>query len=149
MKQFLPLLFFVFAGCWQGIPDKQLPANTVRLDTITDDTAEEEAFICKMPMVGGAQFPGGAVAWQQFLAQNLVYPQAAIDKEIQGTVVVKFIVEEDGSLTDVEAIKGPMELRQSAILVIKRSPEWTPETQNGKKVRSYKMQPIIFRLEEE
>lgn len=148
MKQFLPLLLIVFAGCWQGIPDKQQPVDAVKLETIADTTGEE-AFICKMPMVDGAQFPGGAVAWQQFLAQNLVYPQEAVDKEIQGTVVVKFIVEEDGSLTNVEAIKGPMELRQSAMLVIKRSPDWTPETQNGKKVRSYKMQPIIFRLEEE
>jgi protein TonB len=145
MKQFLPLLLFVFAGCWQGIPDKQLPANAVKLDSITS-TPAEEPFVCE---VGDTQFPGGPVAWQQFLAQNLVYPKAAIVKEIQGTVVVRFIVEEDGSLTNVEAIKGPMELRQSAMLVIKRSPKWTPEIQNGKNVRSYKTQPIIFRLEEE
>ena len=146
MKQFLPILLFVFAGCWQGIPDKQLPANAVKLDSITSTPQMKEFTDCE---VSGTQFPGGQVAWQQFLAQNLVYPQEAIDKEIQGTVVVRFVVEEDGSLTNVEAIKGPMELRQSAMLVIKRSPNWTPEIENGKNIRSYKMQPIIFRLEEE
>lgn len=146
MKQFLPLLLFVFAGCWQGIPDKQLPANAVKLDSITS-TPEADPFMYEVD--GGGEFPGGVAAWQQFITKNLVYPQIAIDKEIQGTVVVKFIVEEDGSLTDVEAISGPMELRQSAMLVIKRSPEWTPAIQNGKNVKSYKTQPIIFRLEEE
>jgi protein TonB len=145
MKQFLPLLLFVCTGCWQGIPDTQLPANAVKLDTFTSCPTFEE-FGCQ---VGGAEFPGGAMAWQKFLTQNLVYPQIAIDKEIQGTVVVRFIVEKDGSLTDVEAIKGPMELRQSAMLVIKRSPDWTPGIENGNKVRSFKMQPIVFRLEEE
>ena len=147
MKQFLPFLLLIFlnAGCRQNVPDKQLPANAVKLDSITSTPAEEE-FGCQ---VGDAQFPGGLQAWQKFLAQNLVYPQSAIDKEIQGTVVVRFIVEKDGSLTDVEAIKGPMELRQSAMLVIKRSPKWTPEIENGNNVRSYKIQPILFRLEEE
>lgn len=128
------------------MPDKQLPVNAVKLDTITS-TPAVEAIICRVPIE--AEFPGGGVAWQKFLAQNLVYPQSAIDKEIQGTVIVKFVVEKDGSLTDVEAIKGHMELRQSAMLVIKRSPKWIPEIQNGNNVRSYKMQPIMFRLEEE
>jgi protein TonB len=146
MKQFLPLLLFVCTGCWQGIPDKQLPANAVKPDSINNTPVVEE-FGCQVPI--GAEFPGGAMAWQKFLTQNLVYPQIAIDKEIQGTVVVRFIVEKDGSLTDVEAIKGPMELRQSAMLVIKRSPDWTPGIENGNKVRSFKMQPIVFRLEEE
>jgi len=96
-----------------------------------------------------SEYPGGASAWQRYLNKNLRYPQDAIDNEIQGTVVVQFIVDKAGAVSDVEAISGPNELRAEAVRVIKKSGTWTPAVQNGRQVKSYKKQPITFRLESE
>jgi protein TonB len=94
-----------------------------------------------------SEYPGGAAAWQRYLNRNLRYPQDAIDNEIQGTVVVQFIVDKEGMVSDVESISGPKELRDEAVRVIKKSGKWTPAVQNGRQVKSYKKQPIVFRLE--
>lgn len=96
-----------------------------------------------------SEYPGGAAAWQRYLNRNLRYPQEAIDNEIQGPVVVQFIVDKEGNVSDVEAISGPQELRAEAVRVIKKSGKWTPAVQNGRQVKSYKKQPIVFRLESE
>ena len=96
-----------------------------------------------------SDYPGGASAWQRYLNKNLRYPQDAIDNEIQGTVVVQFIVDKQGMVSDVEAISGPQQLRDEAVRVIKKSGQWTPAVQNGRQVKSYKKQPIVFRLETE
>jgi len=94
-----------------------------------------------------SDYPGGQGAWLRYLQKNLQYPQDAIDNEIQGTVTVQFIVDKEGAVSDVEAISGPNELRTEAIRVIKKSGKWEPAVQNGRKVKSYKKQPITFRLE--
>lgn len=96
-----------------------------------------------------SEYPGGAAAWQRYLNRNLRYPQEAIDNEVQGAVVVQFIVDKEGNVSDVEAISGPQELRGEAVRVIKKSGKWTPAVQNGRQVKSYKKQPIVFRLESE
>jgi protein TonB len=96
-----------------------------------------------------SEYPGGAAAWQRYLNRNLRYPQEAIDNEVQGAVVVQFIVDKEGNVSDVEAISGPQELRSEAVRVIKKSGKWTPAVQNGRQVKSYKKQPIVFRLETE
>jgi len=95
-----------------------------------------------------SEYPGGAAAWQRFLNKNLRFSQEAIDNEIQGAVVVQFIVDQEGNVSNVEAISGPEELRAEAVRVIKKSGQWTPAIQNGRKVKSYKRQPIIFRLQD-
>jgi protein TonB len=95
-----------------------------------------------------SEYPGGSAAWQRYLNRNLRYPQDAIDNEIQGAVVVQFIVDKEGNVSEVEAISGPNELRDEAVRVIKKSGKWTPAVQNGRQVKSYKKQPIVFRLEE-
>ena len=96
-----------------------------------------------------SSYTGGAAAWQRYLIKTLRYPQEAQDNEIQGTVVVQFIVDKAGMVSDVEAISGPKELRDEAVRVIKKSGQWTPAVQNGRQVKSYKKQPIQFRLETE
>jgi len=92
-----------------------------------------------------SEYPGGMPAWQRFLNRNLHFPPV---EDVQGTVVVQFIVDKDGSVSEVEAMSGPDELRAEAVRVIKKSGKWTPAIQNGHQVRSVKKQPIIFRLEE-
>lgn len=96
-----------------------------------------------------SDYPGGTSAWARYLNKSLRYPQEAIDNEIQGTVVVQFIVDKEGNVSDVEAVSGPNELRDEAVRVIKKSGKWTPAIQNGRQVKSYKKQPIVFRLETE
>jgi len=96
-----------------------------------------------------SEYPGGAAAWQRYLLKTLRYPQEAQDNEIQGTVVVQFIVDKGGNVSDVEAIAGPKDLRDEAVRVIKKSGQWTPAVQNGRQVKSYKKQPIVFKLETE
>jgi len=96
-----------------------------------------------------SSYPGGNAAWQRYLNKSLRYPQEAIDNEIQGAIIVQFIVDKEGNVSDVEAISGPNELREEAVRVIKKSGKWTPAVQNGRQVKSYKKQPIVFRLETE
>ena len=94
-----------------------------------------------------SEFPGGPSAWLQFLNTHMKYPKKAVKKEIQGTVVLQFIVGKDGSISNAEAISGDPILQEEALRVIKKSPKWIPASQDGKLVKSYKKQPIIFRLE--
>lgn len=94
-------------------------------------------------------YPGGPKAWARFLNKTLVYPEKAVINETQGTVLVGFVVDTDGAISRVEAISGPEELTQEAIRVIKKSGKWTPAIQNGRTVKSYKKQPLSFRLAEE
>jgi protein TonB len=93
-----------------------------------------------------SQYPGGAAAWLRFLNKNLRYPDDALNNNIQGTVMVQFIVDKLGDVSDVEIVSGPDQggLREEAIRVIKRSGQWLPAIQNGAKVKSYKRQPVIF-----
>jgi len=93
-------------------------------------------------------YPGGLPAWQRYLNKNLRYPDEAQNNEIQGAVVVQFIVDKDGNVSDVQAVSGPEQggLREEAVRVIKKSGKWTPAIQNGRQVKSYKKQPITFKL---
>ena len=96
-----------------------------------------------------SEYPGGAAAWLRYLNKNFRYPDDAVNNEIQGTVVVQFIVDKEGNVSDVAAISGPENggLREEAVRVIKKSGKWTPAVQNGRQVKSYKKQPIVFKLE--
>ncbi|HVV03828.1 MAG TPA: energy transducer TonB [Puia sp.] len=102
-------------------------------DTKVYETVEIESY-----------YPGGVESWKRFLLKNFRVPD-----EVSGTVIVKFIVDKEGNVSDVEAISGPDELKTEAVRVIKKSGKWTPAIQNGRKVNSYKKQPIIVRLENE
>ena len=96
-----------------------------------------------------SEYPGGMIAWQRFLTRNLRIPQVAIDNRINGTVIVQFVVDREGNVSNVIALSGPEELRDEAVRVIKRSGKWKPAMQNGNYVPSYKKQPIVVRIEEE
>ena len=119
-----------------------------KITDTTTVTAPDEGFdnITFTRVEVEATFPGGKPAWKDYLQRNIRYPARAIDKKIEGAVMVQFIVCQDGTLCDIEAISGPEELRQTAVDLIKKTPNWIPAQQNGKVVRSYKKQQIIFRL---
>jgi TonB family protein len=92
-------------------------------------------------------FPGGNKAWANFLGTNLVYPKKAVRKRIEGTVLLQFIVDKDGAVSDLRALSGDPLLAEAALKAMAESPRWKPAMQNGKLVKSYKKQPIVFKLE--
>ena len=95
------------------------------------------------------KFAAGTKAFWKFLETNVKYPAADRENNIQGKVFVKFIVEPDGKLTDVTAVRGPSEtLKTEAVRVMKMSPKWKPGIQGGKKVRTEYVVPINFTITE-
>ncbi len=67
-------------------------------------------------------------------------------QEIQGTVVVQFVIETDGTVSNIVAISGPVALRDNAVHLIMKSPKWKPAMNGGKNVRSLIKQPIVYLL---
>ncbi|MBQ5533597.1 MAG: energy transducer TonB, partial [Bacteroidales bacterium] len=93
------------------------------------------------------EYPGGEEAMYKFLSDNLVYPKAAREKGIQGKVIVEFVVEKNGKISNVKAVKSVSpELDAEAIRVVSKMPKWKPGVQRGEKVRSRWRLPIHFQL---
>lgn len=93
-------------------------------------------------------FPGGEAARIEFLRNNIKYPQMARESGIQGTVYVTFVVEPDGSVTDVRVLRGiGGGCDEEAVRVIKMMPKWNPGLQRGKPVRVQFNMPIKFTLQ--
>ncbi len=122
-------------------------ATTEKIDSTIKDQTLDDGMICGIGP--DAEYKGGMTAWRKFLRRSLIYPEKALAQKIQGTVMVQFIIDKEGNVGDVVAINGPEELRPSAIAVIKKSGKWTPALQNGRYVKSYKKQPITFKLLDE
>lgn len=94
-----------------------------------------------------AMFPGGMGAFGHYLGNNIRYPQEAREKRLQGKVLVSFIVEKDGSLSDVRALRDiGGGLGDEAVRVIEKSPKWSPGIQNGNLVRQRVTTPVSFTL---
>lgn len=94
-----------------------------------------------------AGFPGGDAAWRNYLQKNLNTEVPADNGAGEGTytVIVKFVVSKDGSLSQIECETDPgFGVCQEAIRVIKRTKNWTPAIQNGRNVNAYRRQPITF-----
>ena len=93
-------------------------------------------------------FPGGTNALNTFIVSNLKYPVFAQEKGIQGRVVVKFIVEKDGSISNVEVDRSVSpSLDNEAMRVVKAMPKWIPGQINGKAVKVECSHPFVFRLQ--
>lgn len=93
-------------------------------------------------------FPGGEFKMYEFLAMNIRYPQRARQDGYSGTVYVRFIVEPDGTITNIEVAKGVGGgCSEEAVRVVKLMPKWIPGEAFGKKVRVTYTLPINFRLQ--
>lgn len=92
-------------------------------------------------------FPGGEEARMKWLNENINYPLQAAEAGIQGTVQVGFVVEKDGSISQVKILKGVHSLLDNeALRLVRGMPKWIPGKQNGNAVRAYFTQPIRFVL---
>jgi protein TonB len=93
------------------------------------------------------QFPGGETALRKYIAENVRYPEMAKENDIQGTVYVRFVVDEKGKVTNVELLRGvdPL-LDKEALRVVQSLPNWKPGKQRGKAVKVSHSVPIKFAL---
>lgn len=118
--------------------------------TISAQKKEIDKGKSKLDTMEGVEsmFQGKYAGWKKFLEKNLTYPERAINNKIQGTVIVQFIVDTEGKIQDPRIFKSvEFSLDEEALRIIQKSTQWIPAVQNGKKVKSYKRQPIIFQLE--
>jgi TonB family protein len=95
-----------------------------------------------------AEFPGGPPQWLRFLNKTTRYPEKAYKNNIQGTVIVLFMVTKEGKLKDITVVQSvdPL-LDAEAVWVMKKSPDWQPAIIGGLPDDQYKKQPIVFRLQ--
>lgn len=93
------------------------------------------------------QYPGGQIAMLKYIMENIKYPEQAMKEGIQGRVTVRFIVEKDGSISNVKPVLSvhPL-LNKEAVRVVKSMPKWSPGKQNGKPVRVQFNVPVMFKL---
>ncbi len=91
--------------------------------------------------------PGGMDGWIKHMSENLKYPEAARDKKIEGMVVLTFVVKEDGSVSEVEILRGiGAGCDEEGKRVVEISPNWTPGKIAGKAVNTRMRLPINFKL---
>ena len=94
-----------------------------------------------------AEFPGGNMAASNWISKNMTYPEECRKQGIEGRVVIKFVVNKDGSIVDAEAVKSPHPaLAEEGLRVVKSMPKWKPAKEGGKVVRSRFNIPIVFKL---
>ncbi len=96
-----------------------------------------------------ATFPGGTVEMMKYISANVKYPESAMDNGEQGKVFVEFVINKDGSISNIKILKGiSRDLDTEAMRVVKNMPKWTPALLDGEKVRSVARMPINFVLTE-
>lgn len=133
------LTFFLAAFIFSGTVLSQTS------DKVEQDTSKEE-MIYDMPEIM-PEFIGGPDALDQFVKTNMKYPPDAKAKGIQGKVYVQFVVEKDGSITNVAVRRGVNPLLDAeAVRIAKLLPPFKPGTMRGKKVRTRYTLPITFTL---
>jgi len=94
------------------------------------------------------QFPGGKIAMQRYIGSNLSYPQDAWNNNIQGKVIVAFVVDKNGALTEITTVGTKLGhgLEEQAIKVFNAMPKWSPGKQDGIAVPVYMMIPLMFTI---
>jgi len=125
-------------------PDQPAPAYVPVIPEVEPEPIEEKifTFVEEYP-----EFPGGDKALREFILNNLNYPEIARKTGITGTVYVQFVVEKDGSISDVKVVRGiGGGCDEEAVRVVKSMPKWKPGKQRGQPVRVYFTLPIEFKL---
>ena len=129
------------------LPEQDTKTVTYKGKVVDKDTLDNPIFevVEHMP-----EFPdGGMSALMEYLSKNIKYPEAAMKKGTQGRATVQFVVEKDGSITNVKILRGiDPELNKEAVRVISAMPKWKPGTQKGEAVRVKYTVPVMFRLTE-
>lgn len=144
MRKFLVILFLqciILCSSAQDVVSPDSVANTAQPKSAKDDVTF--VVVEYMP-----EFPGGQSAMMKFIAENIQYPVIAQELGIEGRAICQFVIEKDGSVTEVTLARstGDVELDKEAQRVISLMPAWKPGMQKGKPVRVTYTVPINFRL---
>ena len=129
-----------------SITEESLETLLGGLSTLVDAPVKDSVYniVEEMP-----EFPGGVEAMMKYVADNVKYPQEARDKDISGRVFVSFVIEKDGSVSNVEVKRGiGGGCDEEAVRVISAMPKWKPGKQKGKPVRVNYMMPLNFKLDD-
>lgn len=143
-KDFFAILVFVMSViptvCSAQNDGKEV-CDTISTKVLTQEPVYD--VVEQMP-----SFPGGPTEMMKFLADNVKFPEEALDICAQGRVIVRFVVEKDGSISDAVVIRSidPI-LDKEALRVVNSMPKWIPGKQNGKNVRVHYCVPVSFRLQ--
>lgn len=138
MKKLITLLFFVSTAVLH---------TTAQTDVATQLPDVETDTIARLPDVK-AEYPGGIPELMKFLSSELSYPKEASENNIQGMVLLEFVVCSDGTVCNVKVIKGVHEsLDNEAIRVVETMDKWTPGKSDGENTASYFQLPVQYKLE--
>ena len=135
-----------------------IPGDIVEVDDVTEGLIVPEVgevensdmvvvytIVEQMP-----EFPGGEAELIHYISKNIHYPQEAKEKGIQGRVFIGFVIEKDGSVSNIRNLRGvDSELDAEAVRVVKSMPKWKPGMHNGEFVRVSYQIPILFKLEDQ
>nr|WP_298630850.1 energy transducer TonB [uncultured Porphyromonas sp.] len=133
---------------FMGVRTKKTPAPTNSSLAISSPRIEPEPdhiyeYLEEMP-----EFPGGQAAMMEWLSKNINYPPIAAENNIQGRVMVSFVVETDGSLSNVRVVRGvDPNLDREAMRLVSMMPKWKPGMQDGKRARARFTLPVQFSLQ--
>ncbi|WP_418945046.1 M56 family metallopeptidase [Phocaeicola plebeius] len=121
------------------------PVSPEAKEAPADSTAKDEVFMVAEQM---PEFPGGMKELLKFLQNNLKYPENAMKNNVQGRVIVQFVVEKDGTLTEFKVARSvDPDLDAEALRVLQIMPKWKPGMQRGKIVRVKFTVPVSFKLQ--
>lgn len=124
-------------------------ADTPLVESVSKDTKKNVAIQDSLPTPEvSPEYPDGEYALYNFINMNTIYPSEAVKKGEQGRVVIRFIVEPDGSITNCQVVKSISPLLDAeAIRVVYKMPKWKPGTSGGKAVRCSYALPFVFKLQ--
>ena len=131
---------------WTNLPEDHfaVDTNTIIIIQPEPDDFEAKPFARKMP-----QFPGGEDAFRKYIQNELVYPEEARKLGVEGIVLVQFVIEKNGTVSNPKILVSAYpDLDQEALRVIAKSPKWNPGENFGNKVRVSLQMPIQFKLEQ-
>ena len=115
------------------------------VEEVVENIVEEEIFVTAEEM---PTFQGGDLSkFRNWVQSNVKYPQIALENGIQGNVVIKFVVEKDGKLSNIQVLQSPDKtLSDAAVQVLQKSPKWKPGKQRNKPVRVTYTLPVSFKI---
>lgn len=121
-------------------------AEIVQTVQVVDEVIEDD-----QPFVRAEQMPsfqgGDIMTFRKWVQDNVKFPQIALENGIQGTVNLSFVIERDGSLTNIKVVRSPdRSLSEEAVRVLSKSPKWQPGKQRNKPVRVSFNLPVVFRM---
>lgn len=128
--------------------DVEVTEETVIEDIVFEEAPEEEVVEEVFTIVEDQpEFPGGMAAFYKFVGDNMNYPSQARRMGIEGRVYVQFVVDKDGTVTEVKAVKGiGAGCDEEAERVLRTAPKFKPGKQRGRPVKVRMVLPIIFKL---